>query len=365
MIDEIKYDYYSISLPHITEKSGSESDIMGENVISAAYLGRVNQPNISYINPKTGSINYQAVELFISKGQQIYPQETTHDAELIILHRPTTNAPKLYTCFLLKYKPNVASTEIDAIIQHTKTSSIYHQDLNLCMNNYITQDKLDIYEKYNKDGSPCFMVVFKNIIPISTNYASETKEIASIFENFQEGATVDKSDYLECEYLPGGVDSEDVQVYEIPIGSKVYTDGTSSDWVSLVAKNAIVFMAASIAFFGFPVLYNFFKKKLNSAYPTIIEPRWKKTGIYILSSIESIYNLLLTSIFSIIAIILIIVGLSKDEMSNSLVLSGLVIIFSYLFGYMGLMFLNRDIPTIPIPIPTIPIPIPTIPLGLH
>ena len=343
MIDEIKYDYYSISLPHIIEKS----EETGKNVISAVYQGRVNQPNISFIHPKTGSINYQAVELFISKGRQIYPQETTHDAELIILHQPTTNAPKLYSCFLLKHESGVASTEIDAIIQHTNntSSTIYHQDLNLCMNDYIKQEppKLDIYEKYNKDGSPCLMVVFQNIIPISSNYVREM----NIVENFQEGATVDTSDYLECEYLPGGVESKDVQVYEIPIGSQVYTDGTSSDWVSLVAKNAIVFMAASIAFFVFPLVYIFFKKKLKSTNPSIIEPIWSETGIYILSSIGSIYNLVLTMIFLIIGIMLITVGLST--MSNSLVLSGLVILFSYTFGYMGLMFLNRDIPIPPIP----------------
>jgi hypothetical protein len=346
MIDEIKYDYYSISLPHIIEKSDSETGIVWEstqkNIITGVYQGRVNQPNISFIHPKTGLINYQAVEIFISKGQSLYPQETTHDAELIILHRPTTNAPKLYTCFLLKHNSQVNSTEIDEIIKYVRTPSImYNQDLNLCMNNYIKDGespKLDIYEKYGKDRSPCFIVVFTNIIHISTN-CSETKKITPIFENFQEGATVDESsNYLECEYLPGGVDTKDVQVYEIPIGSQVYTDGTSSDWVSLVAKNAVVFMAASIAFFGFPLVYNFFKKKLTSAYPTMTETRW--SDIYILSSIGSIYNLLLTIIFFINIIILILVGLST--MSNSLVLSGLIILFSYGFGYMGLMFLNRD-----------------------
>lgn len=351
MMDEIKYDYYSILLPHITEKTGSGLGDSQKNVISAVYQGRVNQPNISFIHPKNGSVNYQAVELFISKGQLMYPQETTHDAELIILHRPTTNSPKLYSCFLLKYNSQVASTDIDAIIKtaHNTPSNMYNQELTLCMNDYITKKgspNLDIYEKNSYDGTPYIVVVFQDIIPIMGDGDKYEIRFPSLFSPLHEGLTDDTTDtidnYFECEYLPGGIDAGDVQVYEIPIGSQVYTDGTSSDWVSLVAKNVVVFMAASIAFFLFPQAYNFFKNKIRAEpkLQYLIEPRWPDT--FIMSNMGSLFNLILTVIFFIIAIILIATGLSS--LSNSLTLSGVVILFSYMFGYMGIMFLHKTPP---------------------
>ena len=350
---EIKHDYYSISLPHITADKSVFLPITApdmkatisppKNVISALFQGRVNQPNMSYIHPKLGSINYQAVELFISKGQHIYPQDKNHDAELIILHKPTTNAPKLYSCFLLKTKgvsSSMVDTDIDAIIKQTHTPSLYHQELTLCMNNYITKSspKMDIYEKYSEDGSPCIVVIFKEIINISTAIKEENE---SLFENFQEAITDNiKDDYLECEFLPGGVDSEDVKVYEIPIGSQVYTDGTSSDWISMLAKNIVVFMGAFIAFFIYPQIYNFFKKKMddspNSSW--LSETKW--ADVFIFKNIGSWYNLILTIIFLIISIILISIGITF--LSYSFVLSGLFIIFSYIFGYMGIGYLNSQ-----------------------
>lgn len=400
-MDEIKYDYYSISLPHITGKSvflpiTAQETNESKNVISALYQGRVNQPNISYFHPKMGSINYQAVELFISKGQKIYPQDNYHDAELIILHKPTTNAPILYSCFLLKsngdtlLKHKIQNTGIDEIIKQTQPS-IYNQELTLCMNNYITQSspKMDIYEKYCKDGAPCIVVVFKEIINISTeinspfstisnvsgiwsskegyetkdtlvednddilNTLQQTKEtlVESIpnILNKQTGIqdtknTKDiKDDYLECEFLPGGIDSEDVKVYEIPIGSQVYTDGTSSDWISMVAKNVVVFMGAFIAFFVYPQIYNFFKKKLDDSpnLSWLSETKW--TDVFIFKSIGSWYNLILTTIFLTNSIILFSIGTAF--LSYSFVLSGLVIIFSYIFGYMGIGYLNSIQPS--------------------
>jgi hypothetical protein len=348
MMDEIKYDYYSISLPHITEKSGSGLESK-KNVISAVYQGRVNQPNISFIHPKTGSVNYQAVELFISKGQLMYPQETTHDAELIILHRPTTNSPKLYSCFLLKYNSQVTSTDIDAIIQ--TPSNMYNQELTLCMNDYITKKgSLDIYEK-----NSYIVVVFQDIIPIMGDGDKSGIYLPSLFSSpLHEGLTDTKDtidNYFECEYLPGGINAGDVQVYEIPVGSQVYTDGTSSDWVSLVAKNVVVFMAASIAFFLFPQTYNFLKKKINDEpkFKYLTEPKWLEPPIFIMSNMGSWFNLILTLIFFIIAIILIIAGLSS--LSNSLTLSGVVILFSYMFGYMGIMYLHKT-PQTPLPTST-------------
>ena len=258
MFNELKYDYYSIALPHIRCESKN-------NIIKAVYQGRVNEPNISYSNSKTGIINYQAIELIISKGQNMYTQETTHDSELIILHRPTTNAPKLYSCFLLKHNSGVASTEIDKIIQDTQTpSTLYQQERSLCMNNYITRKNEQespntyIYEKNDENGIPCIVVVFLDIISISSEIYKKKTE--SIFENFEERMT-NTDDYLECEYLPGGIETEEVQVYEIPIGSKVYTQGITSDWVVMVAMNVFVFMSASFAFFVYPLIYFFIKKK--------------------------------------------------------------------------------------------------------
>lgn len=336
MINEIKYDYYSISLPHITGESN-------KNIITAVYQGRLNQPNISYNSSKMGLINYQAVELFISKGQHMYPQETTHDSELIILHRPTTNAPKLYSCFLLKQNSMVASTEIDDIIKHINTPpTVYKQEISLCMNTQIKKDqdgetpKMDIYEKKDKDGEPCIFVVFQDIIQISSEI--DKKESKSIFENFTEKMT-DNDDYLECEYLPGGIDTEEVQVYEIPIGSKVYTNGITSDWVTMVAMNLFVFMSASFAFFVYPLIYNFLKKKMDndeSLYILTI-PRWK--DIFILESMGSWYNLILTLLFFINSLILIILGFVY--LSVSFFLSGLISLFSFVFGYMGISYLNQ------------------------
>ena len=259
------------------------------------------------------------------------------------------------------------------------------------MNNYITQSspKMDIYEKYCKDGAPCIVVVFKEIINISTeinspfstisnvsgiwsskegyetkdtlvednddilNTLQQTKEtlVESIpnILNKQTGIqdtknTKDiKDDYLECEFLPGGIDSEDVKVYEIPIGSQVYTDGTSSDWISMVAKNVVVFMGAFIAFFVYPQIYNFFKKKLDDSpnLSWLSETKW--TDVFIFKSIGSWYNLILTTIFLTNSIILFSIGTAF--LSYSFVLSGLVIIFSYIFGYMGIGYLNSIQPS--------------------
>lgn len=339
MFNEIKYDYYSILLSHINGESN-------KNIITALYQGRLNEPNISLNSSKMGLINYQAVELFISKGQQMYPQETTHDSELIILHRPTTNSPKLYSCFLLKQNSMIDSIEIDDIIQHINLpKTVYKEEITLCMNNYITKNgatpKMDIYEKKDEDGETCIFIVFQDIIQISSEI--NKKESKSIFENFTERMT-DTDDYYECEYLPGGIDMEEVQVYEIPIGSKVYTNGITSDWVTIVAMNLFVFMSASFAFFVYPLIYFFLKDKMDNSEKLLFLsiPRWK--DITILSSMGSWYNLILTLLFLILPIIGTISSLIY--LFIPAFLSGLIGIFSFLFGYMGISYKNLDKPVV-------------------
>ena len=77
-------------------------------------------------------------------------------------------------------------------------------------------------------------------------------------------------------------------------------------------------------------------------------PRWK--DIFILSSMGSWYDLILTFIFLLSSIGGIIAGIIF--LSAAFFFSGLIGIFSFLFGYMGINYINLENQTIK---PIIPI----------
>jgi hypothetical protein len=221
--------------------------------------------------------NYQAVELQLH-GRMHNISGMVHDGEMVILHRPTTSALKLYCCFPFAHKEDSPETEIDNIIL-SKTSTISEfKKISLEMNKYINNIPIvHIHEKTDKFGEQCIVVVFENIIHINQNIKLALNDklfkdsniinssILNYKKNYQdlimledvlrtpsslieEGFEGDDNEVIyKCEYLP--VDSEDmVQVLQVPIGSPGHSSLVGNELSSLFLNNGIFVFAVILIF---------------------------------------------------------------------------------------------------------------------
>lgn len=366
---DIRYDYYPIECSNIRNIVNNDSNNIS---INSTYQGRINQPNLIYNNKDNIEINYQATDLFIY-GKLHNIQEFNQDGEIVILHRPTTSAIKLYCCFPITYK-KCSPTEIDSLILSENSSLYQDPPISIELNKYI-QSIPRIREYHTKDmsGDHCIVIFFENLIYInqkipssklgnnifkndninfnimnypflakSKNYSSsitlENKLRTPSFlfqsdniEGMQNGEQV-----MECEYLP--VDSEDmVQVLQVPIGSPGYSNLVGTNVTNFFVNNSILMFMIIIIFTVTPMIYNFLYNKIRQLqnFDSYLNDIDFLKGIIKIN----VFNLVLTLIIVIVSITLLVTGI---QLNNSTAVSIAIFLpFCAFVAFIGIQFFSK------------------------
>ena len=380
------FDYYPIQCADIRcTRTGT---------IQASFPGRINQPNVLYdltnsvkqsSNPTetvtTLLTHYQASELTITPSPSL-SLHIDHDAELIVSHRATTNAPPMHVCFLLKGSsssavptpsavpstvPSVPSA-IDHLLQiaHIHSPSMLPVALEptvLCLNDYLplTSGNVPYTEYSGKDpvtSMPYTLIVVETVIPIASSlkgdggrplahretWLSPTSMVKSK-EGFVTVSSDGKTGYamgdgdnvMQCDVLP--YDADDTE----PVLNINYSvDSFSKQYATSMMFYVMLMLVSAISFFLLPMGYMYF---YNLSNPPIGSSnsmmRWffteyfstnlQKWGIYNKFDIGS------TLAFLISGIVLLAVGFSQTN--AALILSGIVLLLSYFMGVAGTKYI--------------------------
>jgi uncharacterized membrane protein YgcG len=121
--------------------------------------------------------HYQATECSITQVPSL-SLHIDHDAELIVTHCATTNAPALYVCFLLKGSAPTAPSAIDKLLHSAQISSPSMlpetpEPLILCLNDYVPPSPDVPYSEYKgKDpvtNLPYTFLVIETVIHIASS----------------------------------------------------------------------------------------------------------------------------------------------------------------------------------------------------
>ncbi len=350
----ISFNYYST----IIENVQITKDKTGDVAISATFDGKVNEPNINYMDDNTQSMFYQSKKIYVY-GKIHKISGSTHDTEMVIEHIPISNGTKkLFSCFLLKKTQDVSENSISSFIK-AKTNNEY-----ISFNEYINTDNTTIvYETITSNNDPCTIIVFTNVIPIndkdndlSSFSETESKKIFSpslltnvsvaksscLFKNKTvEGfaqTTINKkkvltvegggNDIFTCEYLP--VSTDTVDVFQIPIDTSLVKSVADLEFTNTAVYIFISIISTIIIFFVSPNLYNmYWLKEYKKDLPGYIT---NYTDIFVkkMNTLDASISATILLIF----MILFIVGFSVDN--NMALLSSCLILFIFIVGYFSI-----------------------------
>lgn len=200
--------------------------------------------------------------------------------ELIIEHDSLTLPGKIYTCYLLKTKPMLLKdeNEIDKILSMPDKEA---DNLDVDLNTIIPhQENCIIYEdKGNK--------VFVFTTPILINTASKDKIVnnfsfttdlfdispkkegfvsraSSLLEGMSNDDTVviaqnniskrdDEEIYIDCN--PTGVSEDEVNMYNVPINSKMASQSQESDYMKTTVNYGLFMLTALVSYIIVPLFY--------------------------------------------------------------------------------------------------------------
>lgn len=357
----ILFNYY----PTIIENNHLRKDDIDNTVLSATFIGKVNEPNINYTDDITQTSFYQSKNLYVyGKIHKISGLE--HDAEVIIEHIPITNGTKkLFSCFLLKYSRNksVVNSSISNLI--TNTNNI--NPLYISFNEYITKDDTTIvYDTITNYNDPCTIIIFTKVIYIrdDNNIPSfSITEITKLFspslitnisvakcnclnknntiEGFGQTTISDKNvltvegdgnDIFTCEYLP--VSTDTVDVFQIPIDTSLIKNVSNLEFTNTAIYIFISIIITLILFFVTPKLYDmYWLADYKKSLPTIIT---NYTDILV-KNMNS-FDFTISTTFIFISVILFIVGFSIDN--NMALISSCLLFFMFIIGYFSIYINN-------------------------
>ena len=200
--------------------------------------------------------------------------------ELIIEHDSLTRPEKIYTCYLLKTKPMLLKdeNEIDKILSMPDKEA---DNLDVDLNAIIPQQENCII--YEDKGNKVF--VFTS--PILINTASKEKIVnnfsfttdlfdispkkegfvsraSSLLEGMSNDDTVviarnniskrdDEEIYIDCN--PTGVSEEEVNMYNVPINSKMASQSQESDYMKTTVNYGLFMLTALVSYIIVPLFY--------------------------------------------------------------------------------------------------------------
>lgn len=350
----ILFNYY----PNVIDNIQTSKDETNNTLLSATFTGKVNEPNINYMDDKTQSSFYQSVRLSVY-GKIHRISGLDHDAEIIVEHAPITNGTKkLFSCFLLKRSIEQPDDSISNLIANKSTNPLY-----ISFNEYITQDNTAIvYDTVTNNNEPCTIIVFANIIPVKSGIIPEFSitEITKLFspslitnvsatncnclfkkkkivEGFGQTTIANESvltvegdgnDIFTCEYLP--VSTDTVDVFQIPIDTSLVKSVSNLEFTNSTLYLFVSVIISLIIFFVTPKLYDmYWLKDYKKNLPNVIT---NYTDVLVKNMNSLDFTISTTIIF--ISTILFIVGFSIDN--NMALLSSCLLFFIFIMGYFSI-----------------------------
>lgn len=380
---KINVDYY----PIICKNTRSEIDSSGDSFISATYTGRINEPNVQYIDSGNTPVYYQSVKIHVF-GNIHKISDINYDGEIIIEHNPTiSNNTKLFCCFPVKQIHETRSPQKNSIGKLISSTSVYSPDNNpnsvlgpnisLSMDEYLDFKNKDpkaiCYETVNRLGVKCKVIVFTDVLQTDSDISTFSRDGKSLFNNIpvnspsivsigdwttreydeykgysqpifiQEGfgtavlaggETVLTSDgaagdIFSCEYLP--VSTDTAQVFQIPIGTDLVTSKTNEDATSVVLYFIVSVVMASIIFTISPVIYNL--PIFDSFRDDLPEQLEWMNSLFNTKNMGWI-DVIMILVMSILSFSLIVAGISNK--SNTTKIAGLFFLIVSIVGYGGI-----------------------------
>jgi len=181
------------------------------DTITYNYQGRVNDPNIVYHPERTSHhgklvLNYQAQELTLcptAASMAAFPFLAGGGAggasgALVITHRPLTNGPVLYSCFMLSPAPQGSMVQESTQLQQLQQLFQANDSMKRAYQSkpcYVSMDDYVIGPprllETEHDGQPCMVLYYPGTIPVLPRIlpaAAKAKAKAAV-EGFTEGAT--------------------------------------------------------------------------------------------------------------------------------------------------------------------------------
>lgn len=365
----VNVNYYSTMCKNIQQKI----DNTGHSYISSQYSGRMNQPNIKYIEPGNTPIYYKSSNIFVC-GNIHTISNLDYDGEIIIEHISTvSNNTKLYTCFLMKHNGVAFSEKVSGLDKLINAVSVYSYDSNaktsnisIAMNDYIDFDtdihKAICYDAVSREGVNCKILIFMDVIQTSVDISEFSTTGPSIFSvtptntpivvtiggidelPIREGfgmKTLDggekvltsdgpSGDIFSCEYLP--VSTDTAQVFQIPIGTDMVATKSNEDAISIILYFIVSVFIVSIVFFASPVFYHLemfspFRKEIPD---NII---WISEALYMKRTMTWV-DVIFSATLIILAFSLIVAGFSTK--SNSTKIMGFFFLFLFVIGGAGI-----------------------------
>jgi hypothetical protein len=365
-------NYYPIDCYNIVSKTNGET-----NYLSSTYKGNLNNPNVIYSEYTNSPVYYQSTNIYIYRKSQ--DLGINYDAELVIEHEPTTSRnEKLFVVFLLSNDKNTTKKSLDNLILYSKMKPDT-QLTTINMNDYLTDCKENeflFFETFNEKNNKCKIIINPNIVKIkeNINYTKnndlffktnilEKIHITNIhgcgisYKNngvISEGFTLgdggvllsdgSANDLFECEFLPIGSDM--AEVYQIPINSESVGTTKNQEFAQLVMNNLLGFIAFIFVFVASPVFYNGVTGYICEKDDTFCNtPLFSIGTLHSLFGFSTRFDILLTSIFFILTIILITYGMNTGNENSKAV--GVFLPFIYAVGWLGIYFVNQILKKMP------------------
>lgn len=374
------FNYYPIDCFFI---ESTQNELDNKDYIHLTYKGILNNPNVIFYEHGSPPSYYQSTHMYVH-GKKHYHLGINYDAELIIEHSPTTTRnTKLFHVFLLSSSSSSSSSSFNDLILLSKSNKSKKLDaqLSIDMNDYLMANEQThpyfYYETENEQKEKCKVIINPNVVKIShlepkTQHhhlffeKEQVQQINVITKNgggnlpaardetfvFKEGFYSSKisdvsnvmiwenngKDVFECEFLP--VDSETVDVYQIPIESDAITSSKMQEFSQTMIHYSFMFVVFLFVLFASPLMYNGLMENVFKGESL----GWfaKKSWFFFMPEMNNKpYNYF--DLFVLIAMLLIfIISLSIGYTKNNdgAKSFGIIILLTYIIGVVGIFGTN-------------------------
>jgi hypothetical protein len=312
--------------------------------------------------------HYTATDFVITR-QPTLSLHLDHDAELIVSHQATTNAPALYTCFLLKggAAPTAANAAIDAILHAAEITSpsmlpVALEPMILCLKDWMPPGAEVGATQYAGEDPvtkmPYTLVVIEQVIPVVSRLRGDegrpldrSKWLSPVSlvkskdkEGFVtiNGTTMSGSsnkaetgyalssdaakNVMQCDLLPYDAnDSDPVQLTNYTLGENYAGSFIFYTMLSLIGI---------ASFLGIPPLYLWLFDNYTRMY--LFSDRKFNAILY---EFKSPFDLIMTLVMVITIAVLLGVGLGKQ--TPALIITAFALLVSFMMSYFGIQYFTE------------------------
>jgi hypothetical protein len=360
----IRCDYYPIQCSDVRRTR--------DGTVAATFPGR--QTNVWFDNTpsrdaagvggatvETLLTHYTATDFVITR-QPTLSLHLDHDAELIVSHQATTNAPALYTCFLLKggAAPTAANAAIDAILHAAEITSpsmlpVALEPMVLCLKDWMPPGAEVGATQYTGEDPvtkmPYTLVVIEPVIPVVSRLRGDQgrpldrskwlSPVSLVKSKDKEGfVTINGTNTAETGYALSSDASKNVMQCDL-----LPYDANDSDPVQLTnytlgenyAGSFIFYTMLSLigiaSFLGIPPLYMWLFKNYTRMY--MFSDRKFNVILY---EFKSPFDLIMTLVMVITIAVLLGVGLGLK--TPALIITAFALLVSFMMSYFGIQYFS-------------------------